>query len=156
MSISEPGFSESMIQLDVTAGDWREAIQTAADPLVTAGYIRESYVAAMERVMEEMGPYFVIVPGVALAHARPEGRVLRSAISLCRLAEPVVFGHADNDPVWLVLVLAGSSDDSHLGLLAKLAAFLGDPLALEAVRTAGSPGEVAAVLNGFLGREVNP
>ena len=139
-----------LIRLDVPAADWRQAIRAAAEPLLEAGYIEPSYVAAMEEVMAELGPYFVIVPGVALAHARPEGRVKRSGVSLCRLAAPVRFGHAENDPVWLVVVLAGSTDDSHLDLLSSLARFLGSEDALDKVRQAGSPGEAAQALAPFL------
>lgn len=139
-----------LVLLDAPANDWREAIRLAARPLVRAGYIEEAYIAAMERVADEFGPYFVLAPGVALAHARPEGHVNRSGISLCRLAGPVPFGHEENDPVWLVVVLAGSTDDSHLGLLSCLARFLGDSESLGKVRHAGSARAVAEVLAPFL------
>jgi len=135
------------IRLNVEAADWREAIRQAAKPLLDSGAITPSYVSAMEKVMEDLGPYFVIVPGVALAHARPEGGVLRPALALARLAAPVAFGHADNDPVWLVIVLAGSSNESHLGLLQQVARFLGNDAALFALRRAAMPEEAAEVVN---------
>ncbi|MGE5591389.1 MAG: PTS sugar transporter subunit IIA [Bacillota bacterium] len=144
---NQPVVPPEYVQLDVPAGDWREAIRRAAAPLVTGGAVTPSYVAAMERVMEEMGPYFVIVPGVALAHARPEEGALQPALALSRLSEPVNFGHEDNDPVWLVMVLAGSSDESHLGLLQQVARFLGDTAALERLRSAETPEEAAALAN---------
>ncbi len=145
-----PSELKNLVRLDVAAADWRQALQAAARPLLLEGYIEESYVSAMEQVVDEMGPYFVIVPGVALAHARPEGRVRRPGLSLCRLERPVPFGHEENDPVWLVIVLAGSTDDSHLGLLASLARFLGDEDSLGKVRQAGSAQVVADVLAPFL------
>lgn len=135
------------IQLDIRARDWRDAIRLAAEPLVASGAITASYVAAMERVMEELGPYFVIAPGVALAHARPEEGALQPALGLSRLADPVQFGHQDNDPVWLVIVLAGSSNESHLGLLQQVARFLGDTVTLEGLRTVSTPDEAAALVN---------
>lgn len=137
---------EEFVLLDVRADDWRHAIRLAAGPLVRASFVEESYIAAMEKVVGDFGPYFVLVPGVALAHARPEGHVRRSGLSFCRLAPPVFFGHEENDPVWLVIVLAGSTDESHLGLLSCLARFLGDSESLNKVRHAGSVRAVAETL----------
>lgn len=144
---NHPVVPPNHIRLDIEAPGWREAIQQAAQPLLESGAITPAYVRAMEKVMEDLGPYFVIVPGVALAHARPEEGALRPAISAARLARPVAFGHADNDPVWLVIVLAGSNNESHLGLLQQVARFLGNEPALAELRRAATPQEAAAALN---------
>lgn len=146
----QPLVSADRVRLDVAAADWREAIRQAAQPLLAAGVITPGYVQAMERTREELGPYFVIVPGVALAHARPEAGALSPAVSIARLARPVAFGHRDNDPVWLVVVLAGATDESHLELLRRLAQFLGDESALAAMRQAATTSDAAAALNGAL------
>ncbi len=136
-----------MVKLDVTCRDWRDAIREAASPLIKSNAITPQYVDAMFRIMEQMGPYFVIVRGIALAHARPEEGVLKSGVSFARLLEPVKFGHEDNDPVWLVIVLAGSTNNSHIELLRQLARFLGDAEALEALRRAPDPGKAAGIIN---------
>jgi len=40
--------------------------------LVDTDAVFPSYVDAMVRAVEELGPYMVVAPGIALAHARPE------------------------------------------------------------------------------------
>lgn len=64
----------SRIELDVDAGDWREAIRMAGRALVQSGKIGEEYVEGTIRAVEELGPYIVIMPGAAL---RIPGRMHR-------------------------------------------------------------------------------
>ncbi|EYE82072.1 putative phosphotransferase enzyme, partial [Salmonella enterica subsp. enterica serovar Heidelberg str. N1514] len=44
------------------------------------------------------GPYYLIAPGIALPHARPEQGANHNQISVTTLATPVAFGNADCDP----------------------------------------------------------
>ena len=44
-------------------------------------------------MVDEHGPYIVIAPGLALAHARPGPEVLADGLAVVTLAEPVPFGH---------------------------------------------------------------
>jgi PTS system ascorbate-specific IIA component len=80
----------------------------------------------MIQAFEELGPYMVIAPGIALAHARPSDAVLETGLSLVTLTEPVEFGSQSNDPVSLVIGLAAKDHDSHIDLLAALSELLAD------------------------------
>jgi PTS system ascorbate-specific IIA component len=80
----------------------------------------------MIQAFEELGPYMVIAPGIALAHARPSNAVLETGLSLVTLTEPVEFGSQSNDPVSLVIGLAAKDHDSHIDLLAALSELLAD------------------------------
>ena len=42
--------------------------------------------------VRQNGPYIVVAPGFALAHARPDSSVLWTGMSWIRLDEPVAFG----------------------------------------------------------------
>lgn len=111
------------ISVDVHALDWRDAITKAGD-LLDAG---PEYTEAMIASVEDKGPYIVIAPGFALAHARPMEAVRSTSLSFVRLAEPVEFGHKHNDPVSIVVGLAATDDSSHREALAALAKVLADP-----------------------------
>ena len=87
------------IHLGATAQDWRAAVRLAGDALVTSGATAPAYTDEMIATVEQLGPYIVIAPGIALAHSRPSPAVLRAGISLVTLARPVDFGHRTNDPV---------------------------------------------------------
>lgn len=108
------------IRLQVLANDWREAVQAAGELLVQTGTASSDYVGAMVETVETFGPYIVICPGLALAHARPDAGALAVGVSLVTLQNPVYFGHPDNDPVSVGLGLSATDHESHLGLLAEL------------------------------------
>lgn len=113
----------------VLAADWSEAVRMACAPLVEEGAILERYVDACIALIHEEGPYMVIAPGVALAHARPEEGVRRLGVSVAVLEKPVEFGHPDNDPVDLVFAFGSPDADQHIELLSALAGGLNSGLA---------------------------
>lgn len=134
------------IRLDVTARDWRDAVTQAGRLLVARGAASDDYVRAMVATVEELGPYIVIGPGIAIPHARPEAGALRPALSLVRLRPPVPFGNPDLDPVDLVWGLAAADGDEHVDMMAALAAVLSDPAIVAALRRAETPEAVLSVL----------
>jgi len=112
------------IRLQIAATDWRAAVRAGGELLLRAGICEPGYVEAMVRVVEELGPYMVLAPGIALAHARPEDGVLRVGMSIVTLATPVNFGSEANDPVRLVISFGGVDKQSHIKMLQELAVFL--------------------------------
>jgi PTS system ascorbate-specific IIA component len=98
--------------------------------------------------VETNGPYIVVAPGFAFAHARPSPAVHRTGMSWVRLAEPVAFGHKTNDPVTLVVALAATDDGAHATAMAQLAKVVGNPAARAALDEATRPADVLAVLGG--------
>ena len=72
----------------------------------------------------DTGPYIVIAPGIALAHARPTDGARLLALSVGRFDQPVPFGHPQNDPVHLVFVFASPDNEQHVQLLSGLAGAL--------------------------------
>ncbi len=129
----------------VSVIDWRAAIGAACAPLVEAGAVTARYADRCVEIVAESGPYIVIAPGIALAHARPEDGARRLALSAVTLARPVAFGHPSNDPVDLVFAFASPDREAHVGMLAALARRLTRGLA-DRLRDASSDGEATACL----------
>ncbi|GAA2350313.1 PTS sugar transporter subunit IIA [Streptomyces cuspidosporus] len=146
--------SGEAIRLDVRAADWREAIGVAGGLMVATGVATGDYTAEMIANVEDNGPYVVIAPGLAFAHARPSPAVLRTGMSWVRLAEPVEFGHESNDPVELVVALAAKDSAAHTSAMAALARLLGDPDTAAALATAPTPEALLTILSG--GAEPGP
>ncbi|GGX76037.1 PTS sugar transporter subunit IIA [Streptomyces fructofermentans] len=140
--------STDAVRLEVAADDWRAAIHAAGGILVSEGISTAEYTEEMVRNVEDNGPYIVIAPGFALAHARPSPAVLRTGMSWVRLSRPVPFGHESNDPVELVVALAASDAEAHTAALSALARVLADPERTRALQQAASPEDVLAVLDG--------
>ncbi|XTZ40419.1 PTS sugar transporter subunit IIA [Salmonella enterica] len=114
------------IWLDHPAENAGQAILAAGNALLASKACSEAYVQAMVNNFHEFGPYFVIAPGLAMPHARPEQGALAAQISFVRLKHPVIFGHSDNDPVSLVLGLSATGQDQHIELIQQLVILLGD------------------------------
>lgn len=138
---------EELIQLHVSASTWQEAIQKSASPLVTHKIIEERYVDSIIKSVEKAGPYFVLVPHVALAHARPDEGALENAVGITQLKEPVVFGHESNDPVKYIFTLSATGDNEHLEILGVLSNLLEQNEFFELLDHAEEPAEIVNYLN---------
>lgn len=139
---------EEAILLDAWASDWESAIRSAGALLASTGVSTDAYTQAMVDNVTENGPYIVVAPGFAFAHARPSEAVLRTGMSWVRLAEPVTFGHDTHDPVDLVVALAAEDSRAHTRAMADLAKILGKRDKRAALDAATSPAEVRAILDG--------
>ena len=130
--------TEDHVVLGASADTWQEAIRQAALPALRSHAVTEEYVDRMIDVVEKFGPYIVLAPGVALAHAQPDGTVSRTSMSAVTLPQGVDFGNADNDPVRLVFCLAASDSTSHLEALKAFVQIIRTPESVEHLITADS------------------
>jgi PTS system ascorbate-specific IIA component len=138
-------FAEDSIRVLAAALDREHAVELAGDLLVSSGRVTPEYTQQMIEVFETHGPYFVIAPGIAIAHSKPSDAVLATGLSLVSLAEPVVFGNAANDPVRLVIGMSAIDHDSHLEMLADLAALLSDEETVKFMLNAGDTEQIRAL-----------
>lgn len=141
-----PPLPESAIVIGAHAADWRAAVTLSADALAASGAAKPAYAQEMIRMIDEHGPYVVIAPGLALAHARPGPEVLADGLSVVTLAEPVTFGHPYNDPVSVILGLAILTADRHLAVVAAVANIFNDSTAIADLAAATTPAEVQAIM----------
>jgi mannitol operon transcriptional antiterminator len=137
---------EKMIELNFPARDWREAVREAGRLLINGGCVEEKYVESMVNVVKSMGAYIVIGKGIALPHSRSAEGAHKIGISFLRLADPVVFGHPENDPVDLLFGLSSVDTKSHIRALRDLTKVLSDEQKVENLRKAGTSWEILALL----------
>jgi PTS system ascorbate-specific IIA component len=115
---------QGSIKLQQTCFTWKDSFEVAGAGLVESKRTTAQYTQEMIQAFEELGPYMVVAPGIALAHGRPSESVLATGLSLVTLSTPVVFGSPSNDPVSLVIGLAAVDHDSHIDLMAALSELL--------------------------------
>ncbi len=139
--------SENLIRLNIEASDWEDAVRKAAQPLLEAGKVKQSYIDDIIVGAKESGPYFVLAQHVALPHARPEAGALESAIGVATLATPVEFGSEANDPVKYLFCLSARNNTEHLDALADLAERLEDQEFFKMLDQATDPKEVLDYLS---------
>jgi ascorbate PTS system EIIA or EIIAB component len=144
--MSIPALPEDAVVLGAEVADWRQAVRVAGAALAAAGIAKPAYAGEMIRMIEEHGPYVVIAPGLALAHARPGPEVLKDGIAVVTLSTPVDFGHPYNDPVSVILALAVAAGDAHVALVAELANVFNDSTAITDLAAATSVSDVQRIL----------
>ncbi|MGN8049811.1 PTS sugar transporter subunit IIA [Curtobacterium sp. 22159] len=141
-----PPLPDAAVVLGATASSWREALRLAGGALVSSGATTDAYTDAMIALVDEHGPYIVISPGLAFAHARPGPAVLADGLSVVTLDEPVSFGHPHNDPVRVVLGLAVAGVGAHLESIGEIANLFNDATVTGRIAAATTADEVRAIM----------
>jgi len=131
-----------LVQCKVFLKDRDEVIEKIGKLMFDVGKVEKKYIDAMKKMIDDLGAYIVIAPGIALLHARPEDGVLDPCLALITLSKPVYFGHPENDPVDLVFGLAAKNDQNHIQAISTLARRLATPGVIEKLRIANSKEEL--------------
>ncbi|EGR9007429.1 PTS transporter subunit EIIA [Vibrio vulnificus] len=125
MGLKQSLIENNSIKLQAQASNWRDAIKIGTDMLIASGAIEPCYHDAIISSIEELGPYICIAPNLALPHARPENGVNRTAFALVTLETPIYF-EGEDEPVDVLITLAGSSSDEHMEGLMEVTQVLDD------------------------------
>ena len=134
--------SEKKILLDTGVNSWQESLIVAGEPLLWGGNIKPEYLEALIQNVNENGPYFVFIPGVALAHAHPRNGALSLGGTFMRCKDGVTFGHKTNDPVKIVICLSIVEGKESIIMLKELINALCDNETLSKLLTAKTADEI--------------
>ena len=103
---------------------WEESIKIAAEPLLDKNFIKEKYIQSMIDNIHEYGSYIVLVPGIAMPHAKDEESVNKTGMSFLKLQKAVEY--PEEKEVKIIFVLAAKDNSEHLELIADLSSILAD------------------------------
>ena len=103
---------------------WEESIKIAAEPLLEKNFIKEKYIQSMIDNIHEYGSYIVLVPGIAMPHAKDEESVNKTGMSFLKLKKSVEY--PEKKEVKIIFVLAAKDNSEHLELIADLSSILAD------------------------------
>ncbi|MFB2830731.1 PTS sugar transporter subunit IIA [Aeromonas jandaei] len=115
--------NEQNINIVDDISSWKEAIYLVCKPLIESHDIQPEYVGAIIKSTQELGPYYVLAPMIAMPHARPENGVNNNALSLLVVRNGVEFHSEDNDPVKIILLLAAKDSNQHIELITSISKF---------------------------------
>lgn len=143
----EKVINPKLIQLAIRAVDWKDAIHQAAQPLIDNNDVTEHYVEGIIRSVKEYGPYFVIAPHVALAHAPSKDGAKKLAMGITTLVPGVNFSNPDNDPVKYIFTLSATDSTSHLKAMQELVQLLSDDTFYQVLDGAKVPQDIMNYVN---------
>ncbi|HEY1846901.1 MAG TPA: PTS sugar transporter subunit IIA [Buttiauxella sp.] len=135
-----------VVQVVGQAKDWRDAVAISCRPLIDNGSIEPRYVDAIYRSHEAIGPYYVVGPGIAMPHARPEEGANKLALALTLITDGVNFDAEENDPVKLLIVLAATDSTSHIEAISQLAQLFDNEQDIQAILTAKTTQDILSVI----------
>jgi ascorbate PTS system EIIA or EIIAB component len=128
------------------AMDAYTALREVGKLLVDAQSVKSQYIDNMISSYQVFGPYFVIAPGVAIAHAKPDESVNRDDIALMICHSPVIF-NSHNDPVTMLFGLCATGSHQHMEVLMKVANLLSDTEAQKRIMSVNDEEELFELLN---------
>ncbi|GAB51341.1 PTS mannitol transporter subunit IIA [Atlantibacter hermannii] len=138
-------FPESSISIKNSAKNWQEAIDISMSSLLANHYITSDYIKAIKDSTLTNGPYYILAPGVAMPHARPECGAIKTGMSLTLLKQEVTFAD-DNEGIKLLIGLSAADSDSHIGAIQALSELLCEEEALTALLAAKSEKQLADII----------
>lgn len=138
-----------MIQIIEYCHDWREAVSLSCQPLLDKGIVEKRYVDAIYRSHEAIGPYYVVGPGIAMPHARPEDGANKLGLALTLIKSGVTFHSEGNDPVKLLVVLAAPDSNSHIEVISQLAELLDNQKDIDNILCAVNTKQILSVIDNY-------
>lgn len=141
--------TQQTVNVVESVDDWKQAIRLCASPLLENNAITPAYIEAIFQLHETIGPYYVLAPGIAMPHARPEQGVNRLGLSMVLVKKGVKFNSSENDPVYLITLLAANDSSSHVDMLTQLAALFAESKDIETIFKAQDREQVLAVINRY-------
>jgi PTS system ascorbate-specific IIA component len=139
-------FGPNSIAIERERIDWVTAITKAIGLLQLDDRVGIGYLDEVLAANQELGPYFVVAPGIAIVHAKPSRSVNEVGFALLRLDYPVASG-SYNDPVNLVFAFCATDAASHLDLLAEFATLLSSEGNVNLLLNASALSEIRDVIN---------
>ncbi|EJL6261219.1 PTS sugar transporter subunit IIA [Vibrio cholerae] len=141
--------TSDVIRIYPNAADWKDAVQKSCQALIDNGAVEPRYVDAIFRSHEELGPYYVVGPSMAMPHARPEDGVNRLSLAITVIQQGVHFDSEGNDPVKMLVTLAATNSESHVGAIAQLAELFMNEEHVEQICNAQTIEDVLAVIKNY-------
>lgn len=109
------------IQVKQHIESWKNAISTAAIPLLEEQSINENYINQMIKNVNNQGTYIMVADDIAMPHATYLDGVQKTGISILLLRHPVKMKERQ---VHLFIVLASVDNENHLRAIAELTRLL--------------------------------
>lgn len=139
-------FPENAVAIKSSAQDWQDAVDHCMAPLLKHKFINEEYIQAIKDSTIANGPYYILAPGVAMPHARPECGALKTGLSLLLLENEIEWDN-NNDPVKLIIGLSAADANSHIDAIQALSELLSEDESLQSLLMAKTEKQLTDILS---------
>lgn len=151
----KPVLLEELIETDVCASSWQEAIQKAGALLVKKQTVTEAFIQDMIDTVHKFGPYMILLPDVAFFHGPPSDHVLETSLSLITLQDDVFFKEYENQRIRCAFAFGAKDNASHMAMLQEVVKLLQDEAFLSLLTNHGSKEDIVSYVQNHMQREEN-
>lgn len=130
--------------------NWELAIKRGVSLLVKQGITTNQLADEIIKSTKNLGPYYVLMPYVALAHTSPGEYNKKIGISLVVYKEPISFSEKEHHQVKLLFTLSAKDGDSHMDLLAKFAEVMSKKSIVNYIIEENNIEKIYETIKGFL------
>lgn len=125
------------------------ALDITCSALIKQDKVDQSYLDAIKAKHEEIGPYYVLAPKIAMPHARPEDGVYEASLQVTVFKNGVDLESEDNGDVYFSVTLAAMDSDSHIQTIVALSDLFQNDADIDAIIAADSEADIAAILKKY-------
>lgn len=125
------------------------ALDITCSALIKQGKVDQGYLDAIKAKHEEIGPYYVLAPKIAMPHARPEDGVNEASLQVTVFKNGVDLESEDNGDVYFSVTLAAMDSDSHIQTIVALSDLFQNDADIDAIIAADSEADIAAILKKY-------
>lgn len=134
--------TSDMIKTEVEASSWRDGVNIVGSILQEHGKIEAGFIQSMISTVEQLGPYMILVPGIAFFHGHPDSGVHEVCLSFVTFKEDVVFTDFEQQHIQCAFGFGAVDANSHMEVLMQVAALFQDEEFLQLVRNHGSQADI--------------
>ncbi|MCF8578307.1 PTS sugar transporter subunit IIA [Enterobacter ludwigii] len=140
---------DATITIQESVESWPQALEICAKPLLDLQVIAPEYVTAIVEQHRTLGPYYVLAPGLAMPHARPEEGAKGLGLSLLKLKQGVSLGAGEFDPVDVIIMLTAPDKHSHIEMISALAELFSSDEDMAELHQANTLEEIKTIIDRF-------
>lgn len=136
--------NEQLVNLNVKVDTWQQALEESCRSLMENNFVSRKYLDLLIDVVNETGPYFILLEGFALPHVSASDEVKKTGLSITTLNKPIEFENGKK--VKVLFTLACKDNQEHLGMLMKLSTLLQKENFVEKIYAAKTIDEIKSLM----------
>lgn len=150
MNILDSLKENDSIQISKEVSTWQEAIELLFEPLKKSGAVSDEYSKAIIKRTEEIGPFYIIGPSVAMPHERGELGALKDSFTFLTLSEPVLF--PGDEAVDILIGFAATDSEVHIAeAIPQIVTLFEDEESFDIIRSKKTKEELLEHIKNVLG-----
>lgn len=140
---------EQVVEVGKEVTNWQDCVKAGGELLVNANKIEPSFIQSMIDVVNELGPYMILLPEVALFHGKPSKAVKEPSLAFVSFDRDIYFTEFENQRIRCCFCLGAVDSESHMQMLASLVPLLQDEMFIKYATEHGTKEELMEVISKY-------